>query len=214
MPDLRDWLENAETRYRKIFRATVSPSVRTHGLQVFAYHERHDPLRTPVICIGSNYSQGGNKSLNGCSDDLSLCLRNYLHLRAVFEQPAWRRQWVQLEWCSSRFPILPAEDEMFLVMTNLCPWISDKEWSDLENGESQSLLLSSRLADQYLHVEELINLLLTQNRDYVIIGHGVNDNIYTPLQQFLEGRDRWVWYANLTKRFKPVMSGGKPKFVL
>jgi hypothetical protein len=74
MPDLRDWLANAEVRYRRIFRSLQPAPIGALmpvALQVFAYHETHDATRTPVICVGSNYSQGEGQVGEGCGANLS-----------------------------------------------------------------------------------------------------------------------------------------------
>jgi hypothetical protein len=166
MSDLRDWLENAEIRYRRIFHS-IHPlpagALNPPALQIFAYHEKHDPARFPVICIGSNYSQGPGKVEEKCSADLSQWWENYLRMRRIFEGDSQRkRQWVFHKWSSSRFPALPSEEEAFFLMTNLCPWISASSWRDLEQKHVYSLLSNSKLGGEYRHVEELFACLLQQ----------------------------------------------------
>jgi hypothetical protein len=208
MPDLRDWLENAEVRYRRIFRSLQPAPIGALmpvALQVFAYHETHDPTRIPVICVGSNYSQGEGQVGEGCGANLSQWWNNYLKMRAVFGEGVaeWKRAWVLHRWSSPQFPVLPTGDEAFFVMTNLCPWITKSSWTELEQESVDELLNASRLGGEYRHLEELLACLLQQEREFVLLGHGIDGNIIAPLLDFLTGRYRWLLYANLTYPHTP-----------
>ncbi len=215
MSDLQDWLENSEAKYRKIYAATQPVSRVTGAIQVYAYHNRHDPGQIPIVCVGSNYGQG-KKVEKGCAANLNTWLGNYFNMRDVFEQTSgWKRQWVTHRWSSERFPYLPARDESFFIMTNLCPWLTDISWGEdkFDQRESRDLLNASQTLNQYLHVEELIACLLQQEREFVVVGHGVNENILQPLLHFLAGRDRWLLYANLSlKKYPSGWIPAKQKF--
>ena len=197
--DLSKWLEHAEIRFRQVFGGMPTPLGGTGDIQVYAYHEKHTGTGLPVVCIGGNYSQGSGKNESGCSANLSRWVRNYCKMRSVFErQPKWIKEWVAHEWSSPRFPRLPAENEMFFVMTNLCPWITKEAWSETNNEQIDDMLRASKINSQYSHIEELISTLISQEREFALVGHGISENAAKCILGFLRGRERWVHYANLT----------------
>jgi hypothetical protein len=215
---MKDWLENAEIRYRLIFGTKPVPPGGRSDLQVYAYHDEHNPANIPVICIGSNYSQGAGQTHKRCSTNLNstpFCLDNYFWMRAVFEQyPQWKHEWVQHMWSSACFPYLPAKDELFFVMTNLCPWITTGKWSALPPTQASGLLSASKIGGEYRHIEDLLSMLTARQRHFVVVLHGINDNICDELLDLFKDRDNWLLYPNFTWKRTPIRwDAGKNKFV-
>jgi hypothetical protein len=202
--DLCAWLESAEARWRKAFGLLNPPAGALRDLQFYAYHAGHSAAGTPVVCLGSNYSQDPGKTEPGCRANLAQWVRGYLHLRRVFESGPWKDQWVERGWSSPQFPMLPREDEIFFVMANLCPWITEENWAKLDPATARGLFRASQSGDQYRHLEQLLLWLRKEKREFVLVGHGINPNVLPDLLEFFDGRAQWLQYANLTYAHTPT----------
>ena len=210
---LIDFLNSAELYYRDFY-SPLTPawmSVQNRDIQCFAYHK--DDLaglknKTPVVCIGANYATGPGNVEKRCASNLNRWRTNYLKARSTLlstTQPSLQDEWVDRAWSSSPFPTLPDDQTTFFLMTNLCPWITQADWSELTSECTTSLVQRAKKHD-YPHLKRLFAYLDTHYESFVIIGHGINDNILPHLLDYLRKEHpshAWIQYANLTY-FQPA----------
>ena len=199
MKELADWME---IREQELKQQASKPHLLADCLyqadcQFYSYHKCDVSNPIPVICIGSNFGTGPENMLASCGTCLAQWRSNYLRMSARFESPEHRNDWSSHNWSSENFPILPESDQAFFVMTNLCPWITKKDWAKIAESKAKLLLES---CGNFAHVLDLIAKAQSLAGSVLVIGHGINDNIRDPLLGFLRDRvkSEWLMFANLT----------------
>lgn len=210
MQQLITFLDQNEATFRTHYSGTApAHPCLINNVQCYAYDTSvsYQKAKMAVICVGSNYATGLNQTIVSspahCAVGLSKWRRNYSKMAAMFQQPnGWKAQWVKEGWSSLTFPTLSGSDDDFIfVMTNLCPWITTVDWSKLCPNASNSFLTAASPKGQYVHLAQLFQFLRTNGIPFVVVGHGINDNILGPLLSYLRSNhvsDSWIQYANFT----------------
>ncbi len=214
MQILKDFLNSEEIRYRNIYqKLTPSHPCILRDIQSYSY-ENNFQIKdgsTVIICIGSNYGTGPNQVNTcltyPCESNLKQWKSNYIRMTNFFSvSPNWRSDWCQHSWCSNPFPALNNPNNNFFVMTNLCPWVTSVDWGALCPNAAKQFLAASAPNGQFQHLMSLFQFLHLNKISFVVLGHGINDNIAIELLNYLQANhqmDPWLQYANLTRSFTP-----------
>lgn len=199
MKELAQWMEDREQELKRQANKphSLTDCLHLDDCQFYSYHKSDESNPIPVICIGSNFGTGAGNMLPSCGTNLEQWRSNYLRMRERFESSGHRNDWSSHNWSSESFPILPESDKAFFVMTNLCPWITKKDWAKIPESKAKLLLES---CGNFEHVLDLIEKAQSLAGSVLVIGHGINDNIRDPLLGFLRDHVRadWLMFANLT----------------
>lgn len=199
MKELAEWMEDRELELKRQANKPhhLADYLHQDDCQFYSYHKGDVSNPIPVICIGSNFGTGSENMLSSCATNLAQWRSNYLRMKVRFESPGHRNDWSSRNWSSENFPILPESDQAFFVMTNLCPWITKKDWAKITESKAKLLL---KACGNFAHVLDLIAKAQSLAGRVLVIGHGINDNIRDPLLGFLRDRvkDEWLMFANLT----------------
>jgi hypothetical protein len=210
MQQLITFLDQNEAAFRTHYSGTApAHPCLINNVQCYAYDTSvsYQKAKIAVICVGSNYATGPNQTIVSspapCAVNLKKWRTNYSKMVALFQQTnGWKAQWIQQKWSSSTFPTLSSSDhDFFFVMTNLCPWITTVDWSKLCPNSAKGFLAAARPRGQFDHLNALFQYLRQNKIPFVVVGHGINDNILGPLLNYLRSNhalDPWVQYANFT----------------
>ena len=209
MKELAEWMEDRELELKRQANKphNLADYLHQDDCQFYSYHKCDVSNPIPVICIGSNFGTGSENMLASCGTCLGQWRSNYLQMRQRLSNESIRADWVNYHWSSESFPTLPESQEMFFIMTNLCPWITSKDWGELSKKNAKALLKST----SFDHVSNLIQQAKNLAGSVAIVGHGVNENIIDELHEYLSGLQgvNWVLYANLTRNFEPTKWNGE-----
>jgi hypothetical protein len=147
-------------------------------------------IRAPVVAaVGINYDQGANaashlrwlRDVKGMPDGVTDCYWKPgvgSAMRDALDHALAARRRNAAAWtCTLRghphaSTVLPALNDYILVATNLSPFITDRQWTDLKPGEQRAIRGAWPHTD---HLDDLANLL--HGRVDLWVGHG-SDHVW------------------------------------
>ena len=172
-----------------------------------------------VVAIGINYSQGKNclpslatrscaSSAPWVEDDLHTLPNNRGALESYFQNYSRNpKAWFYNCLASNTAIRLPGKDAFHLVATNLCPWITQRQWSNkgLSEPIRADILVHppgfSPVRPLFQHLDQLASVLGSES--VVWVGHGL-DAVSQLFRVFTEKHaiPNWLITQNLSMQPK------------